>query len=193
MSQPVISMIVAMAENRVIGLNNAMPWHLPEDLRYFKQVTLNKPVIMGRNTLESIGKPLSQRENIIVSRNPAYSVAGAKVLNSPITALDYAVCMLATRADTGQQEDTSTMTEIMVIGGAQLYAELFPQAQRLYLTEVKATIHGDAYFPEFAREEWREIAREEHKACERNPYDYAFVVLERKNSNNDSFSYQESD
>lgn len=168
-----ISLIVAMARNRVIGKDNKMPWHLPEDLRYFKRVTLNKPVIMGRNTFESIGKPLPQRSNIIISRNAAYQVEGALVVNSLEQALQLA-------ADIHQQQQTQEDGELMIIGGAQIYAQALPLADRLYLTEVAAEPEGDAFFPAIERSQWQEVAREEHKACARNPYDYDFIVLEQR-------------
>jgi dihydrofolate reductase len=166
-----IALIVAMAHNHIIGKDNAMPWHLPEDLRYFKRVTLGKPVIMGRNTYESIGKPLVQRPNIIISRNTLYRVDGATVVHS----LEAALAL-------GQQvlQETASDDELMVIGGAQIYAQALPLAQRLYLTEVHAQPEGDASFPLFNRDEWQEVAREEHQACARNPYAYDFLVLDRK-------------
>lgn len=166
-----IALIVAMARNHVIGKNNTMPWHLPEDLRYFKRVTLGKPVIMGRNTYESIGKPLVQRPNIIISRNAGYKVEGATVVHS----LDAALALGA-----GLQRDAGPDSELMIIGGAQIYTQALPFAQRLYLTEVHAELEGDAFFPHFDRSQWQEVAREEHPACARNPYAYDFLVLDRK-------------
>ena len=160
-----ISLIVAMAQNRVIGRDNQMPWHLPEDLRYFKRITLNKPVVMGRNTFESIGKPLPHRTNIVISRNPDYRIDGAVVVNSLEAALQ--VCRDLKAA------------EAMIIGGAQIYAQALPMADLLYLTEVAAHIEGDASFPEFDRSQWQETARESHQASDNNPWDYAFVVLEK--------------
>lgn len=168
-----IALIVAMARNRVIGKDNAMPWHLPEDLKYFKRCTLGKPVIMGRNTFESIGRPLPQRSNIIVSRSPGYRVEGASVVAS----IDAA---LALAAEQLRAVDSDKDSDVMIIGGAQIYAQTLPSAQRLYLTEVQAEPEGDAFFPEFERQAWREVAREDHAACDKNPYPYSFVVLERK-------------
>jgi dihydrofolate reductase len=165
-----VALIVAMARNRVIGKDNTMPWHLPEDLRYFKRVTLGKPVIMGRNTYESIGKPLVQRPNIIVSRNPDYRVDGATVVQSLDAALALGAALL---------RDAGPDSELMIIGGAQIYAQALPLAQRLYLTEVHAEPAGDASFPQFDRSQWQEVAREEHAACVRNPYAYDFLVLDR--------------
>ncbi|MGA0805337.1 MAG: dihydrofolate reductase [Pseudohongiellaceae bacterium] len=166
-----IALIVALARNHVIGKYNTMPWHLPEDLRYFKRVTVGKPVIMGRNTYESIGKPLVQRPNIIVSRNSSYTVEGATVVHSLDAALALGADLL---------RDAGADAELMVIGGAQIYAQALPRADRLYLTEVHAEPAGDASFPCFDRSQWREVAREEHPACERNPYAYDFLVLDRK-------------
>lgn len=166
-----IALIVAMARNHVIGKDNTMPWHLPEDLRYFKRITLGKPVIMGRNTYESIGKPLVQRPNIIISRNPDYTVDGATVVHSLDAALQLGTQLLCDAGPDG---------ELMIIGGAQIYAQALPHAQRLYLTEVHAEPEGDAHFPRFDRSKWQEVAREEHPACARNPYAYDFLVLDRK-------------
>ena len=168
-----ISLIVAMASNRVIGKDNTMPWHLPEDLKYFKRITLKKPVIMGRNTFESIGKPLPQRTNIIVTRNPDYKVPGCIVVNG----LDQALQMVADLFETiGKAPDN----EVMIIGGAQIYAQSIALADRLYLTEVLCDVPGDAFFPEFDREAWTEVSREDHQAGDSNPYPYSFVVLERR-------------
>jgi dihydrofolate reductase len=166
-----IALIVALARNHVIGKDNAMPWHLPEDLRYFKRVTLGKPVIMGRNTYESIGKPLVQRPNIIISRNTGYKVDGATVVHSLEAALALGTELL---------RNAGPDSELMIIGGAQIYAQALPLAQRLYLTEVHAEPEGDAHFPPFDRKQWQEVAREEHPACARNPYAYDFLVLDRK-------------
>jgi dihydrofolate reductase len=164
-----ISLVVAFARNRAIGLNNKMPWHLPEDLKYFKRVTMGKPVIMGRNTFESIGRPLPGRPNIVISRNTDYKADGITLVNSLEAALTAAQKLLSPGQD-----------EVMVIGGAQIYAQALPQADRLYLTEVDAEPEADAFFPAIARSDWNEVARETHPACERNPYSYSFVVLEHK-------------
>jgi dihydrofolate reductase len=163
-----IALIVAAARNRAIGLNNRMPWHLPEDLKYFKRVTLGKPVIMGRNTFESIGRPLPGRPNIVISRNAGYQVAGVTLVTSLEEALSAAERLLPAGQD-----------EVMVIGGAQIYAQALPLATRLYLTEVDAEPEADAFFPPLDRQVWRETARARHPACDRNPHAYSFVVLER--------------
>ncbi len=164
-----ISLIVAMAENRVIGRNNKLPWYLPDDLKYFKRVTMGKPVVMGRKTFESIGKPLPGRTNIVVSRNPEFHAEGIRVVKDLMMAR--AVCQSFAIVE--------GIEEVMVIGGAQIYEQSLPMADRLYLTEVHADVEGDACFPEFDRNEWRELGRERFKAEGPNPYDYSFVILER--------------
>lgn len=164
-----VSMIVAMAENRVIGRNNQLPWYLPEDLKYFKSVTIGKPIVMGRKTYESIGRPLPGRTNIVVTRNPDFKAEGIKVVSSIGEAIKL--------ADSIATIDGSE--ELMVIGGAQLYADILPSVDRLYLTEVHAEVEGDAYFPEVDLTQWHEIGRESFQAQGPNPYDYSFVVLER--------------
>lgn len=164
-----LALIVAMAENRVIGINNNLPWHLSEDLKYFRRVTMGKPIIMGRKTFESIGRPLPGRTNIIVSRNPDYQAEGIKVVHSLKAAKELAdnICFI------------DGMDEAMVIGGAELYEQALPEADRIYLTQVHAEVHGDAWFPAFDRGQWRQVAREDFKAVEPNPYDYSFIVLDK--------------
>lgn len=157
-----ISLIVAMAKNRVIGNNNQMPWHLPADFAYFKKVTLGHPVIMGRKTFLSIGRPLPARRNIVVSRNPAFRADGIDLAAS----LDEAVNMC-------QNEKP------LVIGGASLYAEALSRVDRVYLTEVDATPDGDTFFPELEEKAWREISRERREADEKNVHAMEFVVLDR--------------
>ena len=165
-----ISLIVAMAENRIIGCDNKMPWHLPEDLRYFKRVTMGKPVLMGRNTFESIGKPLPGRANIVITRNQEYHADGIVCVASVEQALALAA----------QLSDSTPDAEVMIIGGAQIYTQTLALAQRLYLTQVHAEIDGDAAFPAFERSQWLEVSREDHAPSENNPYSYSFLVLERK-------------
>lgn len=165
-----VSLIVAMSQNRVIGRENQMPWHLPDELKYFKRVTLGKPVLMGRNTFESIGRPLPGRPNIIITRNSDYEADGISVVNSVEDALELAE----------QLTEHDANAEAMVIGGAQIFAATLPLADLLYLTEVQAVVDGDVFFPEFAHEEWRLVSREEHAADDRNPYPYSVLVLERK-------------
>lgn len=164
MNIPTLSLIVAMAQNRVIGIENRLPWHLPEDMRWFRRHTLGKAVVMGRKTYESIGRPLRERRNIVVSRDPAFAPAGVEVVRS----LDEA---LAISAGAG---------EVMVMGGESIYAQLLPRAERLYLTLVHAEVAGDAWFPQFQWPQWREVERVDCRADARNPYDYSFLILERR-------------
>jgi dihydrofolate reductase len=164
-----ISLIVAMTENRVIGLDGAMPWHISEDLKYFKRVTIGAPIIMGRKTFDSIGRVLPGRANIIITRDTNYLAEGADVAHDLESAIEKASYGLA-----NQGKD-----EIFVIGGAQIYALALAQADRLYLTEIHQTFIGDAYFPEIQIGDWREIER---VACNPEIPDgpaYSFVVLER--------------
>lgn len=165
-----LSMIVAAAQNRVIGRDNALPWYLPNDLKYFKQTTLGKPIIMGRKTYESIGKPLPGRTNIVITRQRDYQPEGVKVVHSVAEARDLAesVCLID-----GQ-------SEAMIMGGAEIYALALPDADRLYLTEVHADVEGDAYFPEYDKTAWQEVSRDNFEAEGPNPYNYSFVVYDRK-------------
>lgn len=165
-----LSVIVAVAENGVVGRNNALPWYLPEDLQYFKRTTLGKPIVMGRRTFESIGRPLPGRTNIVISANPKYSVEGVSVVSSLEQALELA-------EEVALIDGTE---ELMVIGGATVYAAAIPQADRLYVTEVHASVKGDAYLPDIDWERWRECGREHHKAVDPNPYDFSFVVYDRR-------------
>lgn len=165
-----LAIIVAAAENGVIGRNNALPWHLPGDLQYFKRVTMGKPIVMGRKTFESIGRPLPGRTNVVISRDPEYSAEGVRVVGSLDTALRMA-------------QDIALIDgaeELVVIGGAEIYRDALPLARRLYLTEVHAVIDGDAHLPDIDWGHWREIRRERHAAEGNNPYDYSFVVFERR-------------
>ncbi len=156
---PIISLIAAMANNRVIGKNNDMPWHLPADLAHFKRVTMGKPVVMGRKTFESIGRPLPGRKNIIISRNPDYRVDGCE----HATSLEEAIDML-------KNEE-----EIMIIGGGNLYTQALQNANRLYLTFIDLDVDGDTLFPAFEHLRLIETGREKHSKDEKNPYDYTFV------------------
>jgi len=165
-----VSLIVAMSQNRVIGRQNQMPWHLPDELKYFKRVTMGKPVLMGRNTFESIGKALPGRPNIVITHNRDYEADDISVVSSVEDALDLAA----------QMTDYDANAEAMVIGGAQIFAATLPLADRLYLTEVQAIVDGDVFFPKFPRERWRVVARDEHAADEKNPYAYSVLVLERR-------------
>lgn len=164
-----LAMIVAQSENRVIGTNNKLPWYLPEDLKYFKRVTLGKPIIMGRKTFESIGRPLPGRPNIVITRDPEWSHPGVRVVHSLDAGLELGESLAL----------IDGVEEAVVIGGAEIYALCLPRANRLYLTQVHASINGDAFFPELSEREWRELGREDFAAIEPNPYDYSFIVLER--------------
>lgn len=163
-----VAFVVAVAKNNAIGVNNTLPWHLPEDLKFFKRVTMGKPVIMGRTTYDSIGKPLPGRPNIVVTRNRDYRADGTTVVHSLEEALQTAQKLMPE----GQHEAT-------IIGGAQIFDEAFPRADRLYYTEVDAEPKADTFFPEFDRTQWREVSREDHAADERNAYPYSFVVMDR--------------
>ncbi|ENM5730073.1 type 3 dihydrofolate reductase [Vibrio mimicus] len=167
----VISMIAALARNgnierdnpHVIGNNNEMPWHLPADFNWFKKHTIGKPVVMGRKTFESIGKPLPGRRNIVVTRNPEFSAEGVTIVSSINVAL----------AEAGDAE------EVMIIGGGSIYNEALPRATRLYLTFINKEIPGDTYFPNWGAG-WQDTYREHYSADERNLYDMDFVILERE-------------
>lgn len=158
---PELTLVVAHADNRVIGRDNRLPWHLPADLKHFKGVTLGKPVVMGRRTWESIGRALPGRLNIVVS---GQSVIGDLVT---VRSLDAAL------------DAAGAVPEVCVIGGARLFAEALPRAARIHLTEVHAEIDGDVYFPPLEPGVWREVSREFRAADERNAYPMSFVVLER--------------
>lgn len=163
------SMIVAMAENRVIGINNNLPWYLPNDLKYFKQVTMGKPILMGRKTYESIGKPLPGRTNIVLTRNTDWSAEGVKAVNSLEQAFQLAESV--TEID-GQDE-------MMIIGGDQIYQSTLAIIDRIYLTKVHAEVKGDAYFPELDMSQWKEVGREDFEAEGPNPYNYSFIILDK--------------
>lgn len=164
-----LAIIVAVAENRVIGNNNTLPWKLPEDLQNFKRITMGKPVVMGRKTYESIGRPLPGRTNIVITRNVSFHAEGVQVVHS----IDDALAMaseIAARAGVG---------EVMVMGGADVYAATIPRADRLYITEVHASVEGDAVLPTIDWTCWREVSREHRVAQFPNPFDYSFVSYER--------------
>ncbi|MFY0657240.1 MAG: dihydrofolate reductase [Neptunomonas phycophila] len=164
-----LAMIVAQSSNRVIGRDNKLPWYLPGDLKYFKQATMGKPIIMGRKTFESIGKPLPGRLNIVISRDASFTAQGIKVVMSLPDAIELAE----------SQALIDGVDEAMIIGGAQIYALALPEVERLYITQVHADIEGDAYFPEFNRSQWTELGREDFSAQGPNPYDYSFIVYQR--------------
>ncbi|MFM5362404.1 type 3 dihydrofolate reductase [Aeromonas veronii] len=161
-----ISMIAAMAHDRVIGKDNQMPWHLPADLAHFKRVTLGKPVLMGRKTFESIGRPLPGRRNLVISRNPDYQAEGIEVVGS----VEAALALLA----------GSSVEELMVIGGGHLYAEMLPSANCLYLTRIDLAVEGDTRFPAFDDGQWQRVDCESHLADEKNPHPYSFEIWQRR-------------
>jgi dihydrofolate reductase len=158
-----ISIIVAMGDNRVIGNDNRLPWHLPADLKHFKATTMGKPIIMGRKTWESIGRPLPGRTNIVVTRDMHYTADGCSVVHS----LDAALVAAAGH------------DEVMVIGGAEFYRQVLPEASTLYLTLIHDEFEGDVFFPALVTGEWREVGREDFDADENNPHAYSFLRLER--------------
>ena len=153
-----------MDRNRVIGRGGALPWHISSDLKNFKKITMGKPILMGRKTHDSIGKPLPGRENIILTNNKKYLAEGCTVKNT----LDevYSYC--------------EEQLEVVVMGGAILYSQTLDKAEKLYITEVNASVNGDTLFPEYKSSQWREISRESFNADENNEFDYSFTVLERK-------------
>ncbi len=159
-----VSIIVAMDRNRVIGKDDTLPWHISSDLQNFKKITMGKPIIMGRKTHESIGRPLPGRENIILTRDKDYQAEGCTVLNSLEDIFEHC----------------KAVDEIMITGGADIYQLTLDKASKIYLSEVHTEVNGDTFFPELNKNHWMEISREDHKADEKNDYDYSFVVLKRK-------------
>ena len=160
-----IAMIAAMANNRVIGKNNQMPWHLPADLKHFKKVTLGKPVIMGRKTYQSIGKALPGRRNIVISRQSGLLSADADWVQS----IEQALALVQHEA------------EVMVIGGAEIYRQVLPMADTLYITDIDLSVEGDAFFPDYqAAASWNEQSSEFHQPDPQNPYSYCFRTLCRE-------------
>ncbi|UTA78658.1 dihydrofolate reductase [Halomonas sp. XH26] len=163
-----IAMIVAMAKNRVIGVEGKLPWYLPEDLKFFKRMTQAKPLVMGRKTYASIGKPLPNRLNIVVTRDTSFAAEGVRICHELPAALALA----------DQQATIEAAEEIMVMGGGEIYRQALPHAQRLYITEVDIDVDGDVVFPELSTEEWQEVQRVAGKPVEGQPQ-YDFVVYER--------------
>ena len=159
-----ITLIVAVADSGVIGRDNGLPWHLPEDLKRFKRLTLGKPIVMGRKTYESIGKPLPGRQNIVVTRDPNYRPAGVSVVDGPEAALRAA----------------GDAAEIMVIGGAELFRLFLPRAGRIHLTRVHGNIDGDVMWPALDSRDWQVVERETHAVDERHAYAMTFEVCERR-------------
>jgi dihydrofolate reductase len=166
-----LALICAMSENRVIGRDNGLPWHLPEDLKYFKRTTMGNCMIMGRNTWESIGRALPGRTSIVITGKAGYQAEGAEVVGSLQQAIERAV---AISAETGS-------TQAFVIGGAVLYQAALPLVDTLHLTRVHAQVEGDTTLHEFDESNWKEASREEYQRDESNAYDYSICVLERIN------------
>lgn len=160
----IISMIAAMAEDRVIGLDGIMPWHLPADLAHFKSSTMGSPVIMGRRTYDSIGRPLPGRRNIVLSRNASLSIEGCDVMQN----LDEAL-----------QSIEDAVDEVFIIGGQQLYEQALPKADRLYLTHIALSVEGDTHFPDYSIYNWKTVSSSSHDADARNQWSYSFELLER--------------
>ena len=158
-----VAIIVAMDKQGLIGRDNDLPWKISADLKYFRQITMGKPLVMGRNTHESIGRPLPGRKNIIVTSNAKYHVDGCTAVQSLEEA--FHAC--------GDAE------EVMVMGGASLYKQLLPKADKLYITQVNAELDGDTWFPHWDKNQWQEISKEDHLADDMNQYPYSFVVYER--------------
>lgn len=159
-----ISLIVATSTNDVIGVSGRLPWHLPNDFKYFKETTMGKPVLMGRLTWESIGKPLAGRSNIVMTRQADFDAPGATVVDSPATALEAA----------------AGAEELMVIGGAQVYEQFIDSADRIYLTRVKTQVDGDAFFPPLDSARWTLSSCHSRTADERHAFDYEFRVYDRQ-------------
>lgn len=167
-----IAMIVAMANNNVIGVKNALPWRIPEDLKYFKQHTVGKKILMGRKTFDSIGRPLPDRCNIVVTRNKNWQRQDVDIAHTVEEGLQRAVNLSLRDGN----------PEVMVVGGEQIYREAISSATRLYVTRVFTEVEGDAKFPEIDNGQWREIERQEIKARLPNNFDFAFTVLDRVTS-----------
>lgn len=158
------SLIVAMDDNGVIGAGGKLPWHLSADLKHFREITMGKPIVMGRKTHESIGRELPGRENIVLTRDRSYKARGCTVLHD----------LEELKAHCRYEE------EIMIMGGAELYEQFLGRAELIYLTEVHTRVEGDTFFPHYDPDIWEEIARQDFKADEDNDYDYSFVVLKRE-------------
>ena len=159
-----LSIIVAMDDNQLIGKDNTLPWNLPADLGYFKKTTTGKTVLMGRKTYESIGRPLPNRRNVIISRDANFKAPGCEVIGPIVRALELA------------KEDD----EIMIMGGATFYEQMLPSVNRLYITQIEGVYAGDAYFPSFNPDDFVETFRESHQPDEKNKHTYHFTILDRK-------------
>ncbi len=161
-----ISIIAAVSHNNIIGNKNALPWNLPSDMKHFRETTMGKPVIMGDRTFESIGRPLPNRTNIVMSLDKNYNAPGCMVVHSIQRALDAA---------------KKEKKEIMIIGGASIYKQFLPLANKMYLTFIHADFNGDTYFPEYNTRDWKETERIDIPTDEKNTYPHSFVTLERIN------------
>lgn len=167
--EPVVALAVAVAENGVIGREGGMPWHIRSELRHFRRVTMGKPLIMGRKTFASLGKPLDGRDNIILTRDPHFDAAGADIVNSAADAL-------ALARDYAEKRGAS---EIMVIGGAEIYRLMMPAARRVYLTRVHGSPDGDTRFPALGKDDWRLVSSEEVARSGKDDHDYTLMIFER--------------
>ena len=159
-----LSIIAAMANNRVIGLNNEMPWHLPRELQHFKQTTVAKPIIMGRTTFDSLGGALPSRHNLVVSRQQHLTLPNAEICHN----IDQAITLT-------QQEE-----EVMIIGGASIYQQTINRVDRMYLTFIDLTVTGDTFFPEWNETQWRRISENHHPIADNNPHAFTCVCLDRR-------------
>ena len=159
-----LSIVVAMDEYRLIGKDNKLPWHLPADLAYFKKITTGKSIVMGRKTYDSIGRPLPNRRNIVISRKSKTLITGCEVLSS----IDEVLSI------------TKDEDEVMIIGGASLCEQLLPQVSRLYITKIEGKFDGDVYFPEYDESDWRQVSCESHLPDASNQHAHHFLVLERQ-------------
>lgn len=160
-----LSIAVAVGENFAIGKNNQLLWHMPADLKYFKQTTSGHTIIMGRKTFDSVGRPLPNRRNIVITRDATLKIDGVEVVNSLDKALEI----------TNNEEKP-----VFIVGGAEIYRQALPKTQTIYLTTIHHTFEADTFFPAIDRNEWNVISAEQHKADDKNIYDYTFEVLERK-------------
>ena len=164
-----LSLIAAMADNRVIGINNSLPWKLPSDMSWFRKHTLGKPIIMGRKTFESFGgRTLPDRTNIVITRDPNYHSEGIVVVSSIDQAIDQA------------HKAAANVDEAMIIGGASFYEQMLTRVDRMYLTFVDASVEGDAWFPEYNRDDWQQTQCIDVKADEKNAFNHSFVIFDRK-------------
>lgn len=194
-----ISLVVAMDRNRLIGRDGDLPWRLPNDLKHFKRLTVGKTVLMGRKTWISLGRPLPDRDNWVLTRDPSFAAEGCRVFHSLEEALAahtqrhsprVLTPPLAPRAvppspatqkrDSGLPAADPAAEELMVIGGAELYRQTLPLAQRLYITEVDAQLEGDTHFPVLEPTQWRQVSADSHPADDRHAYAYTFKLLERR-------------